>query len=87
MPRRGLKTAKRSDKLRIYNLTPNVLIKVRTATAAPRFCRARTVSRRLLLDYVAVPSFDPRPERKRGRGSKLGGERAPVGRLHAGLLV
>ena len=35
---------------------------------------------------VGVPSFDPRPERKRGRGSKLGEMRAPVGRrLRAGV--
>ena len=31
-----------------------------------------------------LPSFDPRPERKRGRGSKLGGRRAPVGRCLLG---
>jgi hypothetical protein len=37
---------------------------------------------------VGVPSFDPRPERKRGRGSKLGGRRAPVGRcLRAGGVL
>jgi hypothetical protein len=36
-------------------------------------------SRRLLLAAVGMPRFDPRPRRKRGRGSKRGDE-APVGR-------
>ncbi len=31
-------------------------------------------SRRLLPTAVGVPRFDPRPERKRGRGSKRGDE-------------
>ena len=54
------------------------------ATNAPRFCRARIASRRLLFTAVGVPRFDPRPEGK-GPGFKTRGMRAPVGRrLRAG---
>ena len=57
------------------------------ATAAPRFCQARSTARRLLLAAVGVPRFDPRPEGK-GAGVQNAGMRAPVGRrLRAGGVV
>jgi hypothetical protein len=50
----------------VYFESVALVFNVRTATAAPRFCRARSVSRRLLFAAVGVPRFEPRPE---GRGA------------------
>ena len=44
------------------------------AAAAPRFCRARSVARRLLFGCGWCAAFRPRPRRRRGPGSKRGEE-------------
>jgi len=50
------------------------------AVAAPPFCRARSVSRRLLFAAVGVPRFDPGPEGEGGRVQNAGRKAASVGR-------
>ena len=56
------------------------------AAATPRFCRARSMSCRLLFSEVRVPRLDPAPRRKRGAGFKTRGRgmRLPLVAVCAG---